>query len=32
VVESREPLEAGDEVEVAKVYGQIVKVRRRRSK
>jgi membrane protein implicated in regulation of membrane protease activity len=29
IVESREPLEVGDAVEVARVYGQIVKVRKR---
>ena len=29
VVESREPLQVGDAVEVAKVYGQIIKVRKR---
>lgn len=32
VVEAREPLKIGDEVEVAKVYGQIVKVRKRSRK
>ncbi|WP_456392899.1 NfeD family protein [Nitratifractor sp.] len=31
VVESKEPLSVGDEIEVARVYGQIVKVRKRRS-
>jgi membrane protein implicated in regulation of membrane protease activity len=31
VVESREPLEVGDPVEVVRVYGQIIKVHKRRS-
>ena len=29
IVESKEPLKPGDEVEVEKVYGQIIKVRKR---